>query len=103
MEIKIESAGDWLVHLGVEGSATSAARGVEVDNDELVAGGEESLRELPRRADLHHVRRSALLPPPHRPGHPGGAGLRLNQNKKGNVISSANWGSRRVSEHEDGG
>jgi hypothetical protein len=53
----------------MQGAAAAAARGEEVDDDELVAGAEEGVGEVSRGLDLPHVGLPRpLLPPPHRLG-----------------------------------
>lgn len=49
--------------LGVEGTAAAAARGEEVDDDEIVAGVGQGVDEVLRGLDLPHVGLQSLLPP----------------------------------------
>lgn len=52
-----------LAHLGMQSLASPAARGEEVNHDELIASVGERVDEVLRRRDLSHVLLQAFLPP----------------------------------------
>jgi hypothetical protein len=62
----VNSVSFFATHLRVKSTAAAAARGEEVDDDELVAGVGQGIDKVLGGLDLTHVGLQPLLPPPHR-------------------------------------